>query len=339
MSTLDLIMNDPAAKAYIVKSFTESAAVDMLDILENIYSAVDSDSLRKQLLRVSSRLAEESRKMPTSAILHAVELESSFPEAGGGYGDVFRGTYHGTPVAVKRPRIYDPEPLHRALCREAVLWRELKHPFVLPFLGIYILPKGATSLVSPWREKGDIRRYLTAVRPPALDIEKALLQVACGLEYIHSRNVTHGDIKGANILLDDNLNVQICDFGLGLWNETSVASSTSHSRSGTIRYMAPELLLDAMRPCPATDVFAFGCLAFEMHSGTPPFPKLRSEFGVRDELQAGRRSERPYGEEARVKEFDDRMWELVEKCWAHDARLRPSIEDVVSEMTGWGLSV
>jgi serine/threonine protein kinase len=149
--------------------------------------------------------------------------------------------------------------------------------------------------------------------------------------------------------------VQICDFGLGLWNETSVASSTSHSRSGTIRYMAPELLLDAMRPCPATDVFAFGCLAFEvrsrpllrltsssslqMHSGTPPFPKLRSEFGVRDELQAGRRSERPYGEEARVKEFDDRMWELVEKCWAHDARLRPSIEDVVSEMTGWGLSV
>ncbi|KAJ7271184.1 kinase-like domain-containing protein [Mycena rebaudengoi] len=268
--------------------------------------------------------------MPTSAILSAVIIAPQMPSAHGGFANVYRGTYKGASVAVKR-FIKPREELDGAFCHEAVLWRGLQHPFVLPFLGIHI-SEGLTCLVSPWRDKGSIRDHLASEKP--LDIDKALLQVACGLKYIHGQNVIHGDIKGPNILLDDNLNAQICDFGLGLWNETSVGSSTSQ-RQGTTRYMAPELLFDPTRPCAATDVFAFGCLAFEMHSGVPPFPKLRSEFRVRDELQAGHRSERPRGKEARVKEFDDRMWALVEKCWSQDADSRPSIDHVASEMTGW----
>ncbi|KAF8344391.1 hypothetical protein F5887DRAFT_272263 [Amanita rubescens] len=60
-------------------------------------------------------------------------------------------------------------------------------------------------------------------------IEKRMSQVAQGLEYIRSEGVVHGDIRGANILLDDNLQVQIADFGL-----THVLEATSPVRSGTL---------------------------------------------------------------------------------------------------------
>ena len=100
--------------------------------------------------------------------------------------------------------------------REALMWRSLSHNLVLPFLGIYE-NESASFLVSPymkngtlvqWRKKANPsmaeiqERVWLPLLPPVADIDspRKMLEVAHGMEYIHSEGVVHGDLRGVFFL-------------------------------------------------------------------------------------------------------------------------------------------
>lgn len=91
-------------------------------------------------------------------------------------------------------------------------------------------------------------------------------QAACGLEYLHSRSppICHGDIKPQNVLINDELEAALSDFGLSrVLREVSEPSELTSSEAvkGTLNYMAIELLSEEeARPTPESDVYAFGGL-------------------------------------------------------------------------------
>ena len=113
--------------------------------------------------------------LPTSYTIppHLLAVDS-YAFASGGFGDVYRGSLDGLPVCVKRLRIATPEDIavsyqHRRspyayscmnqklFCKEAVTWKSLEHPNILPLLGATISP---SQLISPFMPAGDLSKYI-----------------------------------------------------------------------------------------------------------------------------------------------------------------------------------
>jgi serine/threonine protein kinase len=96
-------------------------------------------------------------------------------------------------------------------------------------------------------------------------------QLLSGLEHCHSCGVLHRDIKGANLLLDNNGILKIADFGLAtLFNPNQKQNLTS--RVVTLWYRPPELLLGATNYGAAVDLWSAGCILAELLSGKPIMP-------------------------------------------------------------------
>ena len=93
--------------------------------------------------------------------------------------------------------------------------------------------------------------------------------VALGMSYLHGKNVLHCDLKSSNVLIDENWNVKLCDFGLSRINSTK-KNKKKNIRVGTPHWMAPEILKGEKYEC-YSDVYSFGILVWEMLTCKIPY--------------------------------------------------------------------
>ncbi|KAF9457394.1 hypothetical protein BDZ94DRAFT_232746 [Collybia nuda] len=218
------------------------------------------------------KLSEASGIIPASLSIQGVTLLERDAIFGGGFADIYRASYKDKQVALKRMRIFqrgqELHEIHRTFCKEALIWQSLRHPHVLPFLGVdsdtfspYLC------MVSPWMQHGTIMRHLSENK--GVDVNKLLWEVAQGLHYLHSQKVVHGDLRGGNILINDEWQACLADFGLTVVSETTLATQTSNGH-GSMRWMAPELHdpeffgFNRFLRTPASDIYAFGCVCLEV---------------------------------------------------------------------------
>lgn len=96
-------------------------------------------------------------------------------------------------------------------------------------------------------------------------------QLLLGLEHCHSRRILHRDIKGSNLLIDDNGILRISDFGLATFFHPEQRQPLT-SRVVTLWYRPPELLLGATEYGVAVDLWSSGCILAELFSGKPIMP-------------------------------------------------------------------
>ena len=198
----------------------------------------------------------------------------------GGVGEVYRArdTRLGREVAVKVMRegaAYDTEA-RRRFRGEAIALCKLSHPNVAAvfdvgteaetdFLVMELIP--GTSLAERLRD-GPI---------PVTDILPLSLQLAEGIAAAHESGIVHRDLKPGNVRVTPEGRLKVVDFGLALelapatTPENMVTMTTSGQVSGTLAYMAPEVLGGA-RATTRSDVFALGVVMYEMATGGHPFP-------------------------------------------------------------------
>ena len=119
----------------------------------------------------------------------------------------------------------------------------------------------------------------------ALDVSQIkciMMQVLEGVSYIHSQNVMHRDIKGANILVDNKGNIKITDFGLARKFDIRQGVNLTN-RVVTLWYRSPELLLGSEHYTTAVDLWSVGCLFAELLTSKALFA-AGNEVGVLDSI-------------------------------------------------------
>lgn len=92
-----------------------------------------------------------------------------------------------------------------------------------------------------------------------------------GLDYCHSKGITHRDLKPENVLLDNNFDLKIADFGFAAPVEGRDGSGYLVSKLGTLNYMAPEIHLKQPYQGRSVDLFAAAIILFIMVAQHPPF--------------------------------------------------------------------
>ncbi|KAK7055191.1 kinase-like protein [Favolaschia claudopus] len=319
-----------------ILNLSGDSAQSFLDVIqESLDKGLLLDAEQSRVARKMIRkLSESCDSLPSSLFIpNGVHACDQYPTFGGGFGDIYRAIIDGKPVALKRTRHFlrgsDLRRIHLKFCREALIWKELQHPYILPLVGIDrdSFPN-SLCMVSPWMEQGTAINYLKEHGHDTVD--KLLHEIACGLEYLHSRNIIHGDLKGANILIQGNGTACLADFGLS--NFSDVTTSMSTNRGGSVYWMAPELLdpdqfESELTRTPATDVYAFGCVCFELYTGRPPFANLLDGVAA-FKIIKGERAVRPSGLPA----MSDLFWHHVTLYWAQNPTTRPTTRQIVQYM-------
>ncbi|KAF8869494.1 kinase-like domain-containing protein, partial [Mucidula mucida] len=218
------------------------------------------------------------------------------------------------------------------LCHEALVWRQLRHPNILPFLGVNNqLSPPSFCLVSKWMANGNINEFLT--KHPSHDRLQSIIEIAEGIRYLHNFNpqIVHADIRGGNVLVSDDFRCVLADFGISLMMETQVPATTT-LRRGTIRWLPPEMIDTSLyQPeyLAARDIYSFGCTVIEIFTGKVPFSHIPTDPGVMHEVVIRRRTDPRSSEQ----EFpSSRLWNLLETCLSWDARERPSAKSLFKSL-------
>ncbi|KAF8201272.1 kinase-like domain-containing protein [Mycena galopus ATCC 62051] len=334
VAKLVLLFRDPESyKAFL--ACRDDDAQRLLDLLQDLLD-LESFSVAKPLIcKALLRLSRASGLHPRCCTLPELQKVGE-QVTGGGFGDLWQGLVRGQSVSVKVMRIFKDtqvETVLKEFSREALIWRQLCHPNVLPFFGVYYL-ESRLCLVSPWMTNGNMMDFLTNEDPPIPNRLALILDVALGLRYLHEQNVVHGDLKGINILVAPSRKACIADFGLSSIADVMTlrfTHSTSYVQGGTARYQAPELLRGESRHY-GSDVYAFACVCYEILTGLIPFHEMPNDVAVILKVVEGKRPSQPVlcSETTTL----GSLWKLIQDCWEEKADLRPTAPQIVDRLVG-----
>jgi len=152
----------------------------------------------------------------------------------------------------------------------------LQHPHILPLFdsGSADRDRGLLYYVMPFVEGETLRaRLAREVQLPVADAVRIATEVASALEYAHRHGVIHRDIKPENILLNEDGQALVADFGIALaiTNAAGERLTQSGLSLGTPQYMAPEQAAGERSIDARVDIYALGAVTYEMLAGEPPF--------------------------------------------------------------------
>ncbi|KAF8054329.1 kinase-like domain-containing protein, partial [Lyophyllum atratum] len=322
------------------------SAQNLLDSFQWVLDVSELDPMfRRKLIVATQRLSAGSSLYPVCYELKDVVRGDQFPVTAGGFADIYKGTLYGQEVCIKAIRVYERDQVDHILKRfskEAILWGQLSHPNTLPVYGLYRL-QTRICIVSPWMEAGDITKYLKC-RPEAarLPLASLAIDVAQGLSYLHSHAIIHGDLKGPNILIDDEGRARLADFGISSVSDADIIAWTSHSsvasQGGSVRWQAPELFdmeTDEVVPnTVASDVYALACVFYEVFTGVVPYANVPRDATIIFKVKSGTRPARPVDSSPCWREWGltQGIWALMEDCWREDPSERPSVDQVIQRL-------
>ncbi|MBN1123118.1 MAG: protein kinase [Anaerolineae bacterium] len=195
----------------------------------------------------------------------------------GGFGAVYR-SYQSTvrrEVAIKviLPHYASQPEFIRRFETEAQIIARLEHPFIVPLYDYWRDPNGAYLIMRYFRG-GNLRDML---RKGPLDLEQAmqfLNQIGSALAVAHRNGVIHRDIKPANILMDEDGNFYLSDFGIAKDLAKSGGTITDpNALIGSPDYLAPEQARNEL-VTPQTDIYSLGIVLYEVLTGQHPYPDM-----------------------------------------------------------------
>jgi serine/threonine-protein kinase len=236
--------------------------------------------------------------------------------AEGGMATVYKGLQKSLnrPVAVKimsRDLMDDPELVKR-FDREAVIMARLRHPNIIRVIDKGITAANNAYFVMDYVDGADLASLMQDGRLSIARKLDIVLQICRALSYAHKNGVIHRDIKPANILIDNNGNAIVSDFGTAQLKQPE-AFDAGLTRVGTVMgtlaYMSPEQRVDSSNVTTASDIFSLGVVLYELFVGATPVGRFKSPRDLVPGLPVA-------------------LDELILRCLEPDPAQRPSADTV-----------
>ncbi|KAF9644746.1 kinase-like protein [Thelephora ganbajun] len=314
-------------QAEMIGYLSADDAQTLIDVIDEASAGRPlGEETHRNSMHYLARICDHSALLPRSLQIPLCYDLSEIPHHSGGLVNVWKGQYKGREVAAKALRVSltsDFGRIGRRFCMVAATWRSLRHPNVLPLLGV-TMAKNQFITVSEWMHHGNINEFLKK----NINVDRPELRVI------------HGDLNALthpklNILINDSGHACLSGFNLvGMVPEQST-EALSMTEGGTTRWMSPELLdlesfgLEERRPTRESDCYALGMLVYEVLSGRVPFAPAASPI---PKILRGERPARPQGEGGKL--FTDGIWKVVELCWRRQPRDRASAKDIFRYLEG-----
>ncbi|KAL9337541.1 hypothetical protein Peur_069310 [Populus x canadensis] len=283
--------------------------------------------------RISDRSVGNDSSKSDAAMDDVAECEIPWDEISlgeriglGSYGEVYRGDWHGTEVAVKR--FLDQDITGESLAEfrsEVRIMKRVRHPNVVLFMGA-VTRAPNLSIVTEFLPRGSLYRLLH--RPNNQLDERRRLRMAFdaarGMNYLHNCTpmIVHRDLKSPNLLVDKNWVVKVCDFGLSRMKHSTFLSS--RSTAGTAEWMAPEVLRNepSDEKC---DVYSFGVILWELSTLQQPWGGMNPMQVVGAVGFQHRRLDIP-------DDMDPAIADIIRNCWKTDPKLRPTFAEIMAAL-------
>ena len=245
---------------------------------------------------------------------------------GGGQGMVWRGTWKGKVVAIKKCLRPDPTDVR-------ILQQLCPHPNIITMHGFVVdMESMSCSIVTELIEGGSMFDFLHKKNKVPSDEQKSswMKGIAEGMLFLHSQGLAHRDLKSGNVLLaGDDLKIsKLCDFGTARKLDHTTAQSAV---TGTYRWVAPEVISEPdAKINQKCDVFSYSMVLCEIVTQALPYKEKKTEQLAMLALMTGKRPTLPSSDI----ECPPYLRNLITACWAETPYDRPSFQEIVRILKG-----
>eukprot|EP00005_Dracoamoeba_jomungandri_P000898 CAMPEP_0174251982 /NCGR_PEP_ID=MMETSP0439-20130205/1638_1 /TAXON_ID=0 /ORGANISM="Stereomyxa ramosa, Strain Chinc5" /LENGTH=565 /DNA_ID=CAMNT_0015332445 /DNA_START=29 /DNA_END=1726 /DNA_ORIENTATION=+ len=262
--------------------------------------------------------------------IKASELDMGVKIAEGKYGIVYKGKCRGQVVAIKllHNQHLSQEKLEE-LRTEVEIMVRLRHPCILLLMGVCTEPNNV-ALVMEYVDGKSLDRILHDSKIPLSPQRQLRLatEIAKGMNWLHCLDppIIHRDIKPPNILVTNNWDVKVCDFGLSCVKEIPKPDEELRDTAvGSPIWMAPEVLSGHLAS-EKSDIYAYAIVLWEILTRQPPFSNVRSfEEFLDDVIDNHKRPPLPDDTQPGMKQ-------LIEDCWHPNPKKRPHFKDILPRL-------
>ena len=249
----------------------------------------------------------------------------------GTFGVVYKGTYKGNEVAIKKMKSIADEAAIKEFEKEMNMLDKFRSDYIIHFYGACFIPN-KLSIVTEYAPYGSISDIMNRNKeyPPSINLRmKFILDGAKGIKYLHDNNILHRDIKPDNYLVisvDENppVNCKLTDFGSSRNINALMTNMTFTKGIGTPAFMAPEILKRQHYKKPA-DIYSFAVTMYEIINWDDAFSKseFRFPWQIAEFISFGKRPKQ-------TSEISQSQYKLIQQCWCHNPHDRLEIDDVIS---------
>jgi len=256
----------------------------------------------------------------------------------GGMGVIYRARQRHSRriVAVKRILSYRPgsQGTLRRFRREAQAVASLDHPHILPIYEVGESEDGLPFFSMKFAEKGSLSENVASLRDEPRKCVQLMGKVARAVDYAHTRGVLHRDLKPGNILLNDQGEPLVSDFGSAKLRDGNNDLTKSLTTFGTAGFIAPEQADGAAAHfTPAADVYSLGAVLFNVLAGRPPFVGSKPVSVIRQASETPAPKLRTL---SRNSDIDRDLETICARCLERDPKARyQSAADFAADLDRW----